>query len=284
MKKSILVSFLICIFCAFFPACDNDDDDLKLTKDNGRPSSVERGDEKTFFYYEGNRLKKIKEIKGSVSDYMYENGKLVSVSHSPEDKRVADGHGSVWFKQTDNRVHIGSSGEPGFEEFQWEIELDDSGLPQRITELGIYSRNNEKGELSLIKEGDYSTELTYDPVKKNLIKMEKFVKKSDELLMSYSFEYDDNPGIMSKVDLPLWYYAYQMYRGGDNRDGYNRFFCFYCHFNNIVKERITGEFAEGVAITEDLSIYYTYEYNKKGYPVSLGAGYYTGLPYFKITY
>lgn len=280
MKKSIITSFLVLMCLAGITSCDSDDD-LKLTKENGRPSSVEHNSEsKTFFYYEGNRLKTIKEIKGSISNYDYKDGKLVSVYYSPEDKRVADGHASVRFEQVGNKIYIAAWGEPMFGEYRSELDMDDSGLPQRITEIGYFSHNKE-GEMVLESEGNFYTEFTYDPVKKNLLKLAVFEKESLRQLTTYDFEYDNNPGAFSKIDMPLWYYAFQMYRNKDSIGEYTQLY--YCYGNNILKEKITGKLTEDAAIQEDIEVIYRYEYNKDKYPMTQATDYYGLIP-LSITY
>lgn len=71
---------------------------------------------------------------------------------------------------------------------------------------------------------------------------------------------------MSKVDLPLWYYGYQVYR---NR-GYGRFS--YCNANNILEESKMAydllSTDEALTDEEYYTITYSYTYNDEKYPVS----------------
>lgn len=280
MKKSIFALSLAFMFLACFTSCDKDED-LKLTKENGKPSSLSNASNpNVFYYYDGDKLKSIKEIKGSISNYEYKGGKLVSVNYSPEDKSVADGHGTVRFEQVGNKIQIASWGEPVSGEYRWELEMDGNGIPQRITEIGFFSHNKE-GKLVVEEEGVYYTEFTYDPVKKNLLKLAMFEKKTVNQLMTYTFEYDNNPGALSKIDLPLWYHAYQAYRNRDFSAEHARLF--YCYGNNILKEMVTGKLTEDASISEDVKVIYSYEYNKEKYPITQATNYY-GLPILKITY
>jgi hypothetical protein len=60
-------------FCtvAIVPSCSRDDDDLQLTRLNGKPSCIAYENdnnraENVYFYYQGDKLSEIKEIKGSI--------------------------------------------------------------------------------------------------------------------------------------------------------------------------------------------------------------------------
>ena len=286
MKKSITLFFSTFLFSLCVISCSDDDDNLKLTKENGKPSGITYADKsEAFFYYEGNKLKTIKEIKGTISEYEYEAGELVSVSYSPEDKAVADGHSSVNFEQLEgNKINIESWGEPSSNLYRWELELDDSGLPQKMTEVGVFAHDGS-GQVVKKIEGEFYAKYIYDSATKNLTQIKLYRKNTSALHSTYDFEYDNNPGVMSKIDLPLWYYAYAAYRNKDFSGNFNKLF--YCYSNNILKETkmLNDVMGFGVDLmdVEPVVITYSYSYNKENYPETQASSQYDLNP-IKITY
>lgn len=262
MRAAVNLSLLIFSFICFL-SCDKNDDNLKLTKENGKPSMIQKEDgSKVYFYYDGDKLSEIKEIKGSVASYKYENDDLVSVSYAPEDKAVADGHAFTKFQKMDtNKIRIESSGEPSFDVYKWEIDVF-GGLPMRITELGFYSSDPDRAE-SPLQEGLYYGDFAYDPTMESLLKLTIYNKETNEKVATYTYEYDDKPGAISKIDLPLWYYAYRAYRNRAYFGDYNKLFD--CHVNNILGVTIDEVAPEDDAATE---VVWTYDYNDENYPVT----------------
>lgn len=258
MKTTIHLFFLL-FFSLCIVSCSDDDDNLELTKENGKPSLIETVDgTKIYFYYNGDKLSEIKEIKGSVITYGYENDALVSLSIAPEDKEVADGHGFIRFQQMDNSmIRVESSGEPDFRVFKWDITVF-GGLPVKITELGLYSSNPKEAE-NPIYEGEYYADFDYDPTTFDLKKLTVYDKKTNTKVATYTYEYDGKPGVLSKVNLPLWYYAYKAYAGKTYWSGYDKIIR---GGSNLLKETI--ELADG---TETVN--WTYRYNEAGYPIAL---------------
>lgn len=283
MKKTIIRSFfiLLCIV-AIISSCNREDDDLQLTGLNGKPSSVgyDNNDNpkrnNIFFYYQGDKLSQIKELKGSISKFNYENNELVSIDFSPEDKEVMDGHGAVNFKKEgQNKIIIESWGEPSFELFRMEIELDGNNRPTKITEVGFYSHNVD-GVLSNTGDGYQYTLFTYEPSTNNLLRQTIYSKETDKKVVTYEYEYDGNVGAFSKINLPLWYYAYMAYVDKKYNSAYSKLFFNYT--NNLVKETVH---AEGTA--DGGIFHYTYQYNNGKTPVFMQHDI-EGLPSVSITY
>jgi hypothetical protein len=185
----------------------------------------------------------------------------VSIYTSPEDKEVADGHGSTLFKkESRDKIIIESSGEPGFELFRKEMELNENNVPLKITDAGVYAYTGANGELSKISDGHFYAVFTYEPSTHNLIRQVIYDIETDEKIISYDYEYDSNTGAFSRIDLPLWYYTYQAYGNRDYRSAYNRLFFNYS--NNLVKETV---YDEGAA--QEKIFRYTYKYNEGNAPV-----------------
>lgn len=281
MRQTIIQPLLVLLWvAAIISSCSPEDDNLQLTGLNGKPSSFgyDNNNRKPniFFYYQGDKLSQIKELKGSVSKFNYENNELVSTEFSPEDKEVMDGHGSVSFKkEIPNKIIVESWGEPSFELFRMEIELDKNNLPTKITELGVYSHNAD-GLLSKTIDGYYYALFTYESSTNNLLRQAIYSKETDEKIVSYEYEYDKNIGAFSKIYLPLWYYAYRAYVNKNYRNAYNKLFFNYT--NNLVKEIVHAE------ETADGDIFhYTYQYNDGKTPVFMEHDI-EGLPFVSITY
>ncbi|MDR2950562.1 MAG: hypothetical protein LBV71_15350 [Prevotella sp.] len=282
MKKSAVRLLFILICLVFVISCsDDDDNNLQSTGVNGKPGKViikytdpNSKDTDVFFYYKADKLTRTKAIKGSVLDFNYENNELKSVYTSPEDKEVADGHGSTKFSKESNKIIIESWGEPSSDLFRWELELDENNIPVKITEMGMYSPSGANGELSKVRDGEYYSVFTYDQTTKNLVKQIVYNIGTSNIAATYEYEYDNNPGAISKIYLPLWYYAYKAYMNREYRNVYNRLFFNYT--NNIQKEIVDTEEGESI-------VNYSYKYNKNNTPVSMGSDIY-GLPAISITY
>lgn len=264
MKKATLqILPALCLLCTM--SCNSDDRDLQLTGENGKPGKISCSDydrgRNVYLYYQGNRLSEIKEKGGSILRFNYENNEPVSVSVSPDDRNVADGHGSTVFrKEEGNRIMIESSGEPSFELYRRELELDENRIPVRITEAGVYSRG-VNGELVQDMDGQYYAEFTYDPATRQLLKQVVHDKGTSEITAVYEYEYDGNTGAASRIDLPLWYCAYMAYRNRDFKSTWNWLFLSYS--GNPVRE--TGIWTDG----EQRIYNYSYQYNSEHTPVSM---------------
>lgn len=241
-------------------SCDKNDDLVK-TRENGRPSSVKRNDNtQVYFYYRGNMLSRIKEEKGSVYDFKYEGEVLSGISVSPEDKRVMDGHGWTGFTKEGNIITIKSTYEPDFGlSVIKELELDENNVPVKITDKGVYETGETNPEL--VREGNYYTLFSFDPSTRNLLQQKTYDITSSELISSYEYEYDRSYGMMSKVDLPLWFIAYWLHTG---KSGYwdpvsNLFFNY---SNNLRKVTVFDSAAD----PQNYVINYNYQYNRGEYP------------------
>ncbi|MDR1336302.1 MAG: hypothetical protein LBK22_05695 [Tannerella sp.] len=264
--KKVTLQILPALFLLCTMSCNNDDRDLQPTGENGKPGKIGYSDydrdRSIYFYYQGNRLSEIKEKGGSILRFNYENNEPVSISVSPDSREVADGHGSTVFKKKDeNRITVESSGEPSFDLYVRELELDENHIPVRITETGVYSRTGAGGELTLVRDGQYYAEFTYDPATRQLVKQVVYDKGTSEINAVYEYEYDGNTGAASKIDLPLWFCAYMAYGNRDYKNAWNWLFLSYS--GNIVRE--TAAWTDG----EQRVYNYTHQYNSERTPVSM---------------
>jgi hypothetical protein len=244
-------------------SCGDGDSDLQLTGESGRPSKITvhngwGGD--MLFYYRDGKLSEVKEKKGAIRRFSYEDNELASIGLSPEDKTVADGSGWMGFRREDRRIIVEASYEPGFALIRTELELDEHDIPVRITDAGTYSRTGENGELTLIREGQSYAELTYDSATGQLVKQVVYDRATSEKTASYDYEYDGNTGAASKINLPLWYLAYSAYGDRDYRSAYNRLLFNYS--GNLVRETV-------VSAEEDGVYNYDYRYDRENVPVSM---------------
>lgn len=264
MKKIASRTFFALLCAIVIVSCSNDDGDLQLTGVNGKPSSIkihnsDMGD--IFFYYQGNKPSSIKQIKGTISYFEYENNELVSVGFSPEDKNIADGSGSTSFKKEGtNKIIIESWVEPSSNKHRWELEINEDNIPVKIIDRGIFFITESGGAYFIHTEGEHYGIFSYDPVTKNLKSQTIYSIKTGKIVATYTYEYDSNIGAISEIDLPLWYYAYSGYRNRNSASTYNRLFFNYS--NNIVKETITSE-----DVTTQGVFNYTYKYNKENAPI-----------------
>lgn len=265
MKKGALVMFAaVTAVLVSFSSCD-DDENLNLTGIYGMPGSMrcdkngEDYDENIKFYYQGDRLAKlvVKGGAGSIYNFNYEGTELISYSISPEDKRVADGNGSTKFEKEGNVIRIESWGEPSASVYRQEMELDGAGRPIKITDTGVYSLNPEREKEA---DGRYYTEFSYDD-SGNLTRMDKFTIADSEMVEYCTFKYDEAPGVMNKMNTPLWFKTYWNYTHSYNTSGYSKMFL--NHVNNVTEMFKQNE--DGLRWTET----YTYTYNKEGFPISV---------------
>jgi len=257
------------LLCVAIVASCSSDDKLQLTNVDGKPSSVKMSyndGTDVFFSYQGDRISEIKEIRGSVKSFKYENDELISISTRPEDDRVADGQGSTRFrKEEENKIIAESNGEPDFNMYRYELELDENNIPIKITDLGIFAYVGDNGEISQIREGLYYAVFTYDDATKNLIRLVVYDKTSSNEVATYDYEYDSSIGTVSKMNLPLWYHAYRAFMNRDYRYGYNMIF--FNYYNNLIKENV---FKAG-GDPEQNTYNYIYTYNKNNAPISMGS-------------
>ena len=265
--KMKVAHFLLMLFCIAAISCN--DDELQLTKMQGKPSSISSNidNRKMFFFYKGNHLSEIKELhyvrSKSIYNYSDENNDLMSISSMIEDKNIADGSGFIRFRKEDGKIIIESSGEPGFDIFRLELELDNNNNPVKITDMGIFSYTGVNGEISKIAEGDYYAVFTYNQATKNLTRLVVYDKISTEEVASYDYEYDNNVGAVSKMGLPLWYYAYKAFMLRDSNDIFHKIY--FNHSNNIIFEKVTAASHN----PEQNTYEYIYKYNKANTPVSM---------------
>ena len=171
---------------------------------------------------------------------------------------MADGHAWVHFNKIGDKTYeVSRGGEPSMDiDYREEVTLDTNGLPIRVTFTGIFQQgaNQEKQ----IEEGDRYALLTFDPATRQLLNQEVYDKESN-LLVKYTYEYDNASGSISHLELPMrflgwWYYSHAYSYDFENIQLLN-------HRHNITK--ITSENSEG----KRSSVTYTYKYNKNNFPV-----------------
>lgn len=260
MKKVVTCFLVLSLLSLGLTSCSDDDENFPYTGENGRLSRAQYGDDTFYFSYIGNKISQIRINKTFVSDFMYENNELSKISTHPIDDRIADGNSYSSFSRDGNVIRVENWGEPSVLTYVMEIELDENDIPVRITELGGFPHPLDL-ETEQTK-GKYYALLDFDPDTKNLLKQELYLIETSEKVASYEFEYNETPGVMSKIDLPLWFFAYKCYAA--NGFGINYSALYFNHSNNLIKALVSDSENE---------IYSTYmlqyEYNKAGFPIKL---------------
>lgn len=242
----------LCLF-----SCDSNDS-FPSTGVDGRPSMIRiNKEESTSFAYDGKLLSKQKEEYGSTLHYKYENGELVSRNTTPPEG-VMDGHGWTGFTRKENKIKVERSGEPSFELYTEEIKLNESGLPVKISDMGVF-QNGPNG-LIQIAEGRYFALFTYDSSTQQLVKQEVYNLKDSTLTATYTYEYDRKPGMMSRVDCPVWYAIWNSYRNSYSQNFSNLYFLNYR--NNVIQIKI--EYQEN---NKFQTVAFSYQYNSNDFPV-----------------
>ena len=224
----------------------SDNDDIKLTGIDGRPSVLlSNGLVTASFIYSGNQFAGIQYPDGQAAHFNYEDGEFVSISYTPP-KDVADGHAWVHFAKTGDKTYkVSHGGEPSMDiDYREEVALDANGLPIKVSFTGIFQQgaNGEKQ----IKEGDRYAFLTFDPATRQLLRQEI---------------YDNASGSISHLEFPMWFLGWWYYNHVYSYDFKN--VQFLNHHHNITK--ITSENSE----RNRSSVTYTYKYNKNNFPVSV---------------
>lgn len=236
----------------------SDNDDIKLTGIDGRPSVLlSNGLVTASFIYSGNQFAGIQYPDGQATHFSYEEGELSGIFYTPP-KDMADGHAWVHFNKIGDKTYeVSRGGEPSMDiDYREEVTLDTNGLPVRVTFTGIFQQgaNQEKQ----IEEGDRYALLTFDPATRQLLNQEVYDKESN-LLVKYTYEYDNASGSISHLELPMRFLGWWYYSHADSYDFEN--IQLLNHRHNITK--ITSENSEG----KRSSVTYTYKYNKNNFPV-----------------
>lgn len=255
-----LIAAGICLF-----SCDNDSEGFDFTGKNGLPSAFKTDNQTIYLSYSGNQLLKMMKKDGSTTSFNYEGNELRSVSFAPPaDPNIADGHGSTDFEREGNKILVKSCGEPSLDvSYNQEIELDENGLPIKITDLGAFQMTSEG--YNKIGDGKNYLILSFDSSTKNLLKLEIFNLEDSRLITTHTFTYNNQPGSMSQVELPLWFFSFWFQKSSYSTGTYPRQFL--NHQNTLTEETITdGETGN------TQTIHYKYTYNKSSYPVSVDNG------------
>lgn len=251
---NLLTIAALLISASIFAGCsDDDNDNWEKTKLEGRPSRITSSTNGSiYFYYKSDKLIKIKEDKGSTSNFKYNGNELIEVTYSPTDKNVADGNSITTFSREGNIISAKSSGEPSFYAYTQEIELGDNGLPAKISDKSL-KEPGPKGKDLIMAAPTYIL-YTYDDSGKNLIEKRIYDAKTNQLMTTYNYSYDSKPGIMSKTGLPGWFYIFR-------EDSYNLNFMFLNYTNNLTKLSFKHS-SENMNITTN----FAYKYTDNGYP------------------
>ena len=158
------ISSAILLMAGLYLSSCSDNDDIKLTGIDGRPSVLlSNGLVTASFIYSGNQFAGIQYPDGQAAHFNYEDGEFVSISYTPP-KDVADGHAWVHFAKTGDKTYkISHGGEPSMDiDYREEVTLDTNGLPARVTFTGIFQQgaNQEKQ----IEEGDRKSDIEKLPI------------------------------------------------------------------------------------------------------------------------
>lgn len=242
------------ISASIFAGCsDDDNDNWEKTKLEGRPSRITSSTNGSiYFYYQSDKLIKIKEDKGSTSNFKYNGNELIEVTYSPTDKNVADGNSITTFSREGNIITAKSSGEPSFYAYTQEIELGDNGLPAKISDKSLKEPGPEGKDL--IMAAPTYILYTYDDSGKNLIEKRIYDAKTNQLMTTYNYSYDSKYGTISKNGLPAWYNIYI-------ENQYTYHFIYLNYANNLTKVEFINN-AENYSVPTTFS----YKYTDNGYP------------------
>ncbi|MCD7900857.1 MAG: hypothetical protein LUH22_13600 [Bacteroides sp.] len=276
MRRILSYLFLFSALSMGVISCDSDDG-FSRTGINGKPSLVkEVGNGNISFYYEGNRISKIIAENGSTSTFTYKDNELVRVSSTPTDRDIVDGNSSSSFEREGNKIIVESTGDPFFDIFRTEIELNESGFPIKITDAGLYHRTEEG--MVMRREPEYFSVLSYDPGSNRLMKEEFFDIKTLESIALYSYEYEDTPGVMSKVDIPAWFSIYWNHYSSYSVNRYN--ILFLCYANNLSAVKVRDDRYP----VKEKEVEYAYRYNDNHFPVRLTSTNIDGGGWLEIQY
>lgn len=267
--------FLLFLFFIVHISCSDDDDSRG---ENGRPSLIKTNQErkgKISFYYQNDRISKIIEEKDATFLFGYEKDQLIYFDSAPTDKDIADGNTTTRFERKGNEIIVTFSNDPSWE-FHEEaiIKLGENDIPVKMTYTGLFYPDDlfydtGKNGLSITgfyeSEGIYYSTFTFDPSTGKLIKEEIYgVGSRTEKIFTYTYEYEDSPGIFSRINLPLWFHAYINHTIRNAKTGLEPSIINYV--NNISKKDI--EYLQG-DIVYSIEINYSYQYNKSGFPISM---------------
>ena len=144
----------------------SDNDDIKLTGIDGRPSVLlSNGLVTASFIYSGNQFVRESNIRTGRSDsfLVMRKGKLSGIFYTPP-KDMADGHAGYILTKSENKTYeVSRGGEPSMDiDYREEVTLDTNGLPVRVTFTGIFQQgaNQEKQ----IEEGDRKSDIEKLPI------------------------------------------------------------------------------------------------------------------------
>jgi hypothetical protein len=263
MKSFLTYSLLISLLTAGMMACSTDDDAIKPTGENGKPSQMKYSLDNTglLFYYQADRLWQTKSESGGVTEFIYKNDELASLHFYQTNEMIADGGGSISFKKEgDRKILVEHTAEPFFDIYTQEIELDERNLPVKITQTGSFAGGFPPGEeRQLLQAGRNYSLFSYDASTLSLLKEEVFLIENDKRIGVYTYEYENTPGVIGRMNAPLWFYIYRSsntYTPG-----------IYLHYaRNLSKATIN------INVDENQwheTFDYSYEYNKAGYPVTI---------------
>ncbi|MDR2809290.1 MAG: hypothetical protein LBB84_01870 [Tannerellaceae bacterium] len=259
--QKISFYFLFVILLVGTLAC-NKDESIRLS---GKPDKITCSDNTAVsFSYQDDRLLRITESgSGSTIEFDYEGGELSGLSYRPTDPRMADGTAYQRFQKTGERkITVESGGEPALDSSRMnEIELDAEDFPIKITEAGIYSIGGG-GVITKVREGEYYTLFTWDTSTKQLLKKETCRIETSEVVATYTYRYDNAPGIMSQIDCPIWLYTYWNHERYYALGTYHALF--FGHTNNLVEATIEDELNDRHEV-----LTYIYNYSPEGFPVSV---------------
>jgi len=207
VKKTTIMKHVIkCLFLALclngLLSCDSNDDNGLLSEN----TRLVKFGEDTYSYDDYGRIKKIDTGIGDW-DFSYENSLLTKVTHHITHPDLMDG--GVWFdfSYEDNKVIVEKSYEPDFRIIREEIELNEDGYAIRISDAGVYDRNEDGWYKD--EEGYSYTELNYERPAMRLTSMETFSLDDSSLLETTVFEYDQSFGIMLGLHAPApWFFTY----------------------------------------------------------------------------
>lgn len=255
MRSTFDYILLLVLFMGYTSCSDNDNS----KSENGKPSFIETNQNvksRIKFYYQDNHISKIVEKEGSTIYFEYNNNELISLSLCPTNQEIMDGNIFIKFSKVENKIIINKSGD--CETSTAEIELNENDIPIKMTYKGL---DFPELENSFNPNISYYSQFTFAPQTSKLLKEEIFYQNYSDIIYSYTYEYEESPGIFNEINLPLWFHAYCCHYARNATTGFELLFANYT--NNVLEKNI-DLFVDDMILNTRIN--YVYSYDKCGFP------------------
>ncbi len=254
--SSFLLSGAICVTTFYLSSCDKDES-FPTSGIKGLPTAITSDNQTLRLAYTENRLSELQWSEGSTLRFSYTSHALDNLITLPP-KGVADGYGSTTFEHKGTTIQISSSGEPSLDiTHRLSMDLDENGIPTRITDLGSFRHSGENQTQE--HPGESYTLFTTCPETGSLSKMEIYSRTDSTLLATYTYTYDNRRGMAGLIDLPIWFPYYWEYTRRYSNDIREHLFLNRTH--NVTQITYTDQRS-----STGENLLFTYSYGSDGYP------------------